>query len=98
MALADPNYIENLRNMESEQERMYEKTYADYLANRNAAVHEGYQGIMNRYPLSKIMPKFMLLDALSYLSEKKYDRFQETLKECLCAIPTPTSHRSPRRF
>ena len=87
MALADPNYIENLRNMESEQERMYEKTYADYLANRNAAVHEGYQGIMNRYPLSKIMPKFMLLDALSYLSEKKYDRFQETLKELLVRYP-----------
>ncbi len=87
MALADPNYVENLRNMESEQERMYEKTYADYLANRNAAVHEGYQGIMNRYPLSKIMPKFMLLDALSYLSEKKYDRFQETLKELLVRYP-----------
>ena len=42
---------------------------------------------MNRYPLSKIMPKFMLLDALSYLSEKKYDRFQETLKELLVRYP-----------
>ena len=29
----------------------------------------------------------MLLDALSYLSEKKYDRFQETLKELLVRYP-----------
>ncbi len=87
LALANPNYIENLRNMEKEQEQMYEKTYADYLANRNSAVHEGYAEMMRRYPLSKIMPKFMLLDAMSYLPEKKYDKFQETLKELLVRYP-----------
>ena len=86
-ALSDPNYIENLRNMDKEQEEMYEKTYADYLANRNSDVHKGYEEISKRYPLSKIMPKFMLLDAFAYLPEKKYDKFQETLKELLARYP-----------
>lgn len=87
LALANPNYIENLRNMEHEQEEMYEKTYADYLANRNDEVHKGYEEMMRRYPLSKIMPKFMLLHAMAFLPEKKYDKFQETLKEMLIRYP-----------
>ena len=87
LALANPNYIENLRNMEREQEEMYEKTYADYLANRNDEVHKGYEEMMRRYPLSKIMPKFMLLHAMAFLPEKKYDKFQETLKEMLIRYP-----------
>ena len=87
LALANPKYIENLRNMEREQEEMYEKTYADYLANRNDEVHKGYEEMMRRYPLSKIMPKFMLLHAMAFLPEKKYDKFQETLKEMLIRYP-----------
>ena len=87
LALANPNYIESLRNMEKDQEEMYEKTYADYLANRNAEVHEGYEEMMRRYPLSKIMPKFMLLHAFAYLPEGEYDKFQETLKELLVRYP-----------
>lgn len=87
LALANPNYIESLRNMEREQEALYERTYSDYLANRNAAVHEGYEEMVRRYPLSKIMPKFMLLHALAYLPEKEYGKFQETLKELLVRYP-----------
>lgn len=87
LALADPDYIQNLRDMDRVQEEMYEKTYDDYLNNRNAAVHEGYNEMMRRYPLSKIMPKFMLLHALAYVPEKKYDEFQTTLKELLVRYP-----------
>ncbi len=87
LALADPNYIQNLRDMDRVQEEMYGKTYDDYLNNRNAAVHESYNEMMRRYPLSKIMPKFMLLHALAYVPEKKYDEFQSTLKELLLRYP-----------
>lgn len=87
LALADPNYIQNLRDMDRVQEEMYAKTYDDYLNNRNAAVHESYNEMMRRYPLSKIMPKFMLLHALAYVPEKKYDDFQNTLKELLVRYP-----------
>lgn len=86
-ALADPDYINNLRRMESDQEEMYEATYARYLANDNAQVHKQYAEMMHRYPLSPIMPKFMLLDSFAYLGEQDYDKFQSTLKELLIRYP-----------
>lgn len=94
-AMQDPNYLENLRNMEKVQERMYEQAYDNYLNNNNAAVHEAYAEMMRKYPLSKLMPKFMFIDALSYVTEKNYDKFKETLKEMLQRYPetdiTPTA-------
>lgn len=95
MAMQDKNYIENLRNMDKNQEGMYQKAYDAYLANDNKAVHEAYAEMMRKYPLSKIMPKFMFIDALSYLTDKDYDKFKSTLKEMLERYPdtdiTPTA-------
>ena len=87
MAMQDPNYIENLKNMNRDQENMYEAAYAKYLANDHTGVHEAYAEMMRKYPLSKIMPKFMFIDALSYLTEKDHDKFKETLKEMLQRYP-----------
>ena len=87
MAMQDPNYLENLKNMTRDQENMYEAAYANYLANNHAAVHNAYAEMMRKYPLSKIMPKFMFIDALSYLTEKNHDLFKETIKEMLQRYP-----------
>ena len=86
-AMLDPNYLENLKNMNKEQEGMYEAAYANYLSNNYTAVHEAYAEMMRKYPLSKIMPKFMFIDALSYLTEKNQEQFKETLKEMLQRYP-----------
>ncbi len=43
--------------------------------------------MMQRYPLSKIMPKFMFIDALSYVTENKPEEFRTTLKELLERYP-----------
>ena len=95
MAMQDPNYLENLKNMNRDQEQMYEAAYANYLANNHAGVHEAYAEMMRKYPLSKIMPKFMFIDALSYLTEKDHDKFKEVLKDMLQRYPqtdiTPTA-------
>ena len=87
LAMKDPNYIENLKNMNRDQERMYEEAYAKYLANNHNGVHESYAEMMRKYPLSKIMPKFMWIDALSYLTEKNHDKFKETIKDMLQRYP-----------
>lgn len=87
IAMQDPNYLENLKNMNKDQERMYEEAYSSYLADDNAAVHEAYAEMMRKYPLSKIMPKFMFIDALSYLTEKNHDKFKETIKDMLQRYP-----------
>ncbi len=95
MAMQDPNYLENLKNMNRDQENMYEAAYANYLANNHGAVHNAYAEMMRKYPLSKIMPKFMFIDALSYLTEKDHEKFKETLKDMLQRYPqtdiTPTA-------
>ncbi len=86
-ALKDPNYIDNLKNMNRDQERMYEQAYASYLNNDNEAVHEAYAEMMRKYPLSTIMPKFMFIDALSYVTQRNYDKFKETIKDMLQRYP-----------
>lgn len=95
MAMTDPNYMENLKHMTDEQEAMYAQAYQDYLDNNNEAVHQAYDTMMKKYPLSKIMPKFMFIDALSYVTQKDYDHFKSTLKDLLKRYPetdiTPTA-------
>lgn len=86
-AMKDKNYLDNLRNMERDQENMYAKAYDAYLNNRNDEVHSAYAEMNSRYPLSKIMPKFMFIDALSYVTEKNYDKFRSTLKDMLERYP-----------
>ncbi len=86
-ALADPNYVQNLRNMEAVQEEIYTETYKNYLNNDNKKVHQSYKDMMNRFPLSKIMPKFLFLHAMSYLTEQDYENFKLTLIELLGRYP-----------
>jgi len=86
-AMKDPNYLENLKNMQVYQEAMYEQAYQDYLNNNNEAVHAAYAEMMRLYPLSKIMPKFMFIDALSYVTQKRYDKFKEVIKDMLQRYP-----------
>lgn len=86
-AMRDPDYLDKLRDMEAAQERMYERAYEAYLDNRNSEVHAAYREMMKKYPLSKIMPKFMFIDALSYVSENNQESFRSTLKELLERYP-----------
>ncbi|MDE6715839.1 MAG: tetratricopeptide repeat protein, partial [Muribaculaceae bacterium] len=95
LAMRDPDYLEKLRHMDEDQETMYAAAYRNYLENNNNAVHDAYEEIMDKYPLSKIVPKFMFIDALSYLTDKNYDKFKEVLREMLERYPdtdiTPTA-------
>ncbi len=78
-AMADPNYFDNLRRMHQLQEDIYSDAYAGYLANDNDKVHNLTSRMEKEYPLSPILPKFVFIDALSYLTEKKNDKFKERL-------------------
>lgn len=87
MAMKDSHYLDNLRNMENEQELMYARAYDDYISNNNNGVHEAYAEMMRKYPMSKIMPKFMFIDALAYVTENDFEKFKSTLKELLERYP-----------
>jgi hypothetical protein len=43
--------------------------------------------MMDKNPLSKIMPKFMFLHALAYVTEHNTDKFNETLRDLLERYP-----------
>ena len=87
VAMKDPAYLDKLRGMEQEQESLYEQAYENYLSDRNGAVHDAYNRMEKDYPLSPLMPKFMFLHALAYVTEDKPAEFNEVLKSLLERYP-----------
>lgn len=87
IAMRDPNYLENMKVMEERQEQIYADAYAAYLDNRNDEVHTAYEYMYEQYATSKLMPKFMFIDALAYVTENNPDMFKERLKTMLEKYP-----------
>ncbi len=94
IALRDPNYIESLRAMETEQHDLYDRAYQAYMDNRNSDVHAIFADVSERYPMTELMPKFMFLEALAYVTDKEPEKFSATLRTLLERYPdtdlTPT--------
>jgi len=86
-AMRDPNYFDRLREMNAVQESMYEEAYTAYLDDKNPEVHRLTEEMEKEYPLSKILPKFIFIDALSYMTEKDYSKFKERLTYLLDKWP-----------
>ena len=87
VALADPHYIDNLRAMDQRQEQMYEKAFDAYVANDNEAVHKAYDEMAETYSMSPLMPRFMFLHALAYVTDKRPDDFKNVITEMLERYP-----------
>jgi TolA-binding protein len=73
--------------MDAEQEALYESAFQAYVDNDNAAVHNAYRDFAKRYPTSKMMPRFMFIDALTYVTERNPQQFNAVLKEMLERYP-----------
>ena len=87
IALQDPDYIENLKLMDKQQESMYDAAFQAYTANDNEAVHRAYEEISDRFPMSDLTPKFMFLHALAYVTDNEPQKFKEVLTEMLERYP-----------
>lgn len=88
VAIADPNYEYNIRMMDSVQDSIYENTYNRYLAGDTTTVRRNYQDVSAKYPLANLMPKFMFLDALTYVQAGDAEGFKTALKALLDKYPT----------
>ena len=86
-AMLTPDYIGMLRAAAENEERLYAEAYDDYLANRNNLVHSKFDVFSEMYSMSGIMPKFMFIDALSYVSDNKPDMFRKRLTELIERYP-----------
>ncbi|MDE7458977.1 MAG: hypothetical protein K2M77_08945, partial [Muribaculaceae bacterium] len=57
------------------------------LNNRNDRVHAAYAQMADQFPMSEIMPKFMFIDALAYVTEREPEKFAETIRQLLERYP-----------
>lgn len=86
-AMKDPDYFENLRKMNTVQQELYDEAYEAYLNNSNVRVHALTEEMERDYPLSRVLPKFVFIDALAYLTEKDNDKFRERITTLLQKWP-----------
>ena len=64
-AMANPDYLRDLKEMHSRQEQLYAAAYEAYLANDNDSVRSAAEYARTHYPTSQILPKFLFIDALT---------------------------------
>lgn len=86
-ALADPQYLDKLMRMTKVEQKLYDHAYAAYLSDDNRTVHNIYREMREDYPMSRIMPKFMFIEALSYVSENNPEEFSKVLTELITLYP-----------
>lgn len=87
VAVADPNYEYNIRMMDVVQDSIYQRTYDRYLASDTSYVRKSFKYMGEKYPLAKLMPKFMFLDALSYVQSGDAEGFKNALKALVEKYP-----------
>ena len=87
IAMADPDYEYNQKRMEVVQDSLYQQTYSDYLAGNSMDVRKNYQWVSSKYSQSKLMPKFTLLNALTFAQTNEPDTFKVLLKGLIDKYP-----------
>ncbi|MDR1810877.1 MAG: hypothetical protein LBR34_10865 [Prevotella sp.] len=85
--LFDPNYEWDMRNLPQIETALYEQTYEAYLAGNNSEVRGNYALADEKYPLSRLMPKFMFLNALTYAQANEPTSFKGNLEKLLQKYP-----------
>ncbi len=87
IAMSDPDYEYNMRMMDVLQDSIYQETYSGYLKGNVPVIRKNYETANKKYPQSKLMPKFMFLDALSYVMTQEPDTFKVRLKTLIEKYP-----------
>lgn len=87
LAIADPNYEYNIRMMDTVQDSIYQETYQRYLTEDVSTVRRNYKAVSDKYPLANLMPKFMFLEALTYVQEGNPEGFKTALKALIDKYP-----------
>ncbi|MDR2473032.1 MAG: hypothetical protein LBD53_05625 [Tannerella sp.] len=79
IAVSDPDYVRNMRLLNIIPDSLYQITYSRYLADDTAAVRANYNTVSTKFPLSELMPKYMFINALSYVQSGDALRFKDEL-------------------
>ncbi|MDR0866443.1 MAG: hypothetical protein LBO74_16155 [Candidatus Symbiothrix sp.] len=87
LAMADPDYEYNLKMMDIVQDSLYTDTYQAYLNGNVNKIRSNYNLANTKYSQSKLMPKFLFLNALSYVQTHDAEGFKTQLKELITRYP-----------
>ena len=85
--LAQKDYTQRLERMYHEQDSVYNLTYKAYNASDFSTVYKQVAYIRQNYPLSTLMPKFLLLNALSIGKNDTPDKFETALDSLVSSYP-----------
>ncbi|WP_185154676.1 tetratricopeptide repeat protein [Dysgonomonas sp. 511] len=80
-ALSDADYEWNFRHLPVIQDSLYNAAYEAYQKADVQAVRSNYRTMNEKYPLTTLMPKFALLNALSYAQSRDIQALGDNLKE-----------------
>lgn len=86
-ALSEPDFEWNFRHMHALQDSIYEDTYEAYLDGDIKTVRANHQTIQRKYPFADLMPKFMLLNALTYAQERDAVNLKTNLESLVKDYP-----------
>ena len=87
-AVADPNYEYHIRMMDRVQDSIYEQAYNRYLKGDTSFVRRSYREFSHTYPLATLMPKFMFIEALTYVQSGNVASFKSALQTLVEKYPT----------
>ena len=87
IAMADPDYEYNQKRMNVIQDSLYQQTYYGYLEGNTKIIRENYEWISSKNGQSKIMPKFMFVNALSFALTNEPDTFKVLLNQLIDKFP-----------
>jgi tetratricopeptide (TPR) repeat protein len=85
--LSDPNYEWNLRNMTQIENNLYQEAYSNYMAGNVDGVRTNCALASDKYPLSRLTPKFLFLNGLTYAQTNQPDVFKTKLGELVEKYP-----------
>lgn len=87
VSLSQPDYEYYIRTIDKVQDSIYQKAYRHYIAGEVQEVRQYRQFMAEYYPLAGLMPKFMFLDALTYIETGDTGKLKDSLKTLLDKYP-----------
>jgi hypothetical protein len=87
ISMADPHYEYNLKMMDVVVDSLYQDTYQAYLDGNVNRIRANCAEAERLYATSKLIPKFMFLNALSYVQTRDAEQFKTQLRELIAKYP-----------
>ena len=88
IVLKNPDALNEMNELRSKEESLYQETYTAFLKNDFNKVLTNSQIAQKELPFSKLLPKFLFLEALTTGKKEGKEKFKEKMEELVKTYPT----------